>query len=59
MIGQFLGAFLAALILWGIYADAIELADPVSFFRNMLLKVEGRWGSPTPMGPIANYTLEL
>ena len=28
MAGQYLGAFLAALVLWGNYADAIALASP-------------------------------
>ena len=39
MAGQYLGAFLAALVLWGEYADVIKLAEATQVSRQSEIKV--------------------
>ena len=39
MAGQYLGAFLAALVLWGEYADVIKLAEATQVSRHCEIKV--------------------
>ena len=39
MAGQYLGAFLAALVLWGEYADVIKLAEATQVSRHTEIKI--------------------
>ena len=40
MAGQYLGAFLAALVLWGEYADVIKLAEATQVSKHSEIEVQ-------------------
>ena len=57
MAGQYLGAFLAALVLWGEYADVIKLAEATQVSSKCEVKlVIERWRKKNPNHQISNFS---